>query len=80
MIYFNPSIINKPVVVPLCHTDIKGTTSPAERCDLCGVKPHKVHEFFQVCLNLCQRSSDNMWLIMARYEIKVGQICTGSLT
>ena len=29
---------------------LKGTTSPAERCDLGGVKLEKVHEFFQVCL------------------------------
>ena len=53
---------------------IKCTTSPAERCDLGSVNLEKVHEFFQVCLNLCQRSCDNMWLVMARYEIKVSQI------
>ena len=27
----------------------KGTVSPAERCDLGGVKFEKVHELFQVC-------------------------------
>ena len=53
---------------------VKGTTSPAERCDLGDVKLEKVHEFFHVCLNLCQRNCDNMWLVMARYEIKVSQI------
>ena len=53
---------------------IKGTTSPAERCDLGGVKLEKVHEFFQVCLNFCQRNCDNMWLVMARYEIKVSHL------
>ena len=39
---------------------VKGTTSPAERCDLGSVKLEKVHEFFQVCLNLCQRNCDNI--------------------
>ena len=58
---------------------IKGTASLAERCDLGGMKLEKVHEFFQVCLNLCRRSCDNMWLIIARYEIKVGQILTDPL-
>ena len=28
---------------------IKGTVTPAERCDLVGVKLEKVHELFQVC-------------------------------
>ena len=63
----------------MCGFLIKGTASPAERCDLGGVKLEKVHEFFQVCLNLCQRSCDNMWLVMAHYEIKVGQILTDPL-
>ena len=30
----------------------------------------KVHEFFSVCLNLCQRSCENIWLVMARCVIK----------
>ena len=28
---------------------IKGTVSPAERCDFVSVKVKKVHELFQVC-------------------------------
>ena len=28
---------------------IKGSVSPAERCDFVGVKLEKVHELFQVC-------------------------------
>ena len=63
----------------ICYI-IKGTTSPAERCDLGSVKLEKFHEFFQVYINLCQRNCDNMWLVMAGYEIKVSrrQICTES--
>ena len=63
----------------LLLSNIEGTASLAVRCDLGGLKLEKVHEFFQVCLNLCRRSCDNMWLVMARYEIKVGQILTDSL-
>ena len=29
--------------------DVKGTVSPAERCDFVSVKLEKVHELFQVC-------------------------------
>ena len=39
---YNMSLVR----VALC---IKGTASPAERCDFVGVKLEKVHEFFQVC-------------------------------
>ena len=28
---------------------VKGTVSPAERCDFVSVKLEKVHELFQVC-------------------------------
>ena len=30
-------------------TQVKGTVSHAERCDLVSVKLEKVHELFQVC-------------------------------
>ena len=34
--------------LPAQSTNIKGTVSPPERCDLVGVKLEKVHELFQL--------------------------------
>ena len=40
----------------LLQTSLKGTVSPAERCDFVGVKLEKVHELFQVWSYLWERS------------------------
>ena len=47
---------NLYVVITLGFTGLKGMVSPAERCDLVGVKLEKVHELFQVCKHLLEIS------------------------
>ena len=40
----------EPLPYEVCNmAHVKGTVSPAERCDFVGVKLEKVHELFQVC-------------------------------
>ena len=58
----------------------RDTISPAEQCDLEGVKLEEVHDFthfFKFFLNLYQRSCDDVLLVMIT---KVGQIYTESST
>ena len=45
---------------------VKGTASPAERCDFVGVKLEKVHELFQVC-RICEKGV--VFYNMAQYGL-----------
>ena len=50
----------------MCMETIKGTVSPAERCDFVSVKLEKVHELFQVC-RICGKGM--MFYNMAQYGL-----------
>ena len=45
---------------------LKGTVSPAERCDFVSVKLEKVHELFQVC-RICEKGV--VFYNMAQYSL-----------
>ena len=63
---------------PQYQRDLKGTVSPAERCDLVGVKLEKVHELFQVCRICGKGLAFIIWLNTAYYSTKVFVINTQS--